>query len=213
MNRIGLIRILTTTDPRLLHSHAKEIRTRFRVDVLTRCIPDQPFGVYDAESRAIAIPKVVELAREMAADVDGIIISCGADPGLEEARAAVDVPVVGAGSAAAAAALSYGTRIGVLGITAGAPEPFLGILGTHLMAIETPEGIGEPAELMSLTGVYETLNAAQRLADSGADVIAEACTGLTSLGVNRELRRRHGIPVIDGVLAAAASLASQPARV
>jgi allantoin racemase len=208
MKRIGLIRVLTTSDSRLLHAHADALQDAFPVQALSRCIPGQPSGVFDAESLAEAAPKVVALAEELAPEVDGIIISCGADPGLAEARAAVDVPVVGAGSAAAAAALSLGSRIGVLGITGSASDPVAGILGSRFLAAEAPSGISRTTDLLTLTGVYETLDAAQRLTDGGADVIVQACTGLTSMGVAAELRRRYGIPVVDGVLAAGATLAS-----
>jgi allantoin racemase len=208
MQRIGLIRVLTTNHSSLLHAHGRALQAAFPVTVLSRCIPDQPEGVHDAETLAQAAPKVVALALEMAPKVDGIIISCAADPGLAEARAAVDVPVVGAGSAAAAAALSLGARVGVLGITPVAPGALSGILGDHLAAVETPGGIHTTTELLTPTGVYETLDAGQRLADRGADVIVEACTGLSSMGVAPELTRQCGLPVVDGVMAAAAALTS-----
>lgn len=41
------------------------------------------------------------------------------------------------------------------------------------------------------------------LVDAGADVIVEASTGLTSIGMAKVLRRRLGIPVIDPVVAGA----------
>src|SRR6476660_9174625 len=111
--RVGIIRALTTTDRRLLNSHGKLLRDTFGFDVTTRCIPDQPSGVHDAASLRRAVPKVVELALEMAPDQDALVISCAADPGLPEARALLDIPVIGAGSAAAAAAaaaLAFGGR-------------------------------------------------------------------------------------------------------
>lgn len=208
MKRIGLIRVLTTNDPRLLNIHGEVLEASFGMKVLSRCIPDQPAGVYDAGSLRLAAPKVAELAEELSPDVDGIIISCAADPGLAEARDAAGVPVVGAGSAAAAAALSVGRRVGVLDISAAARGPIADILGQNLVAIRTPYGISRTTELLTLTGVCETFAAGQRLADDGADVILAACTGLSSMGAAGELRRRLGIPVIDPVLAAGAVLAS-----
>jgi len=50
--------------------------------------------------------------------------------------------------------------------------------------------------------------AAQMLVDAGADVIVEASTGLTSIGMSDVLRRRLGRPVIDPVVAAGAMLVS-----
>ena len=70
--RVGIIRALTTSDRRLLNSHGKLLQDSFGFDVTSRCIPDQPSGVYSEESLRAAVPKVVELALEMAGDVDAL---------------------------------------------------------------------------------------------------------------------------------------------
>ncbi|NKX52419.1 hydantoin racemase [Arthrobacter deserti] len=207
MNRIGLIRTLTTSDRPLFHTHGQVLQAALPVSVESRSIPGQPDGVHDAESLARAVPRVRALAAELAPQVDGILISCSADPGLPEAREAAGIPVAGAGSSGAAAALALGSRVGVLGITPEAPAAAADVLGGPLAAVEAPPSVRVTTDLLTPTGVFETLEASERLADAGADVILLACTGLTSMGVARELRRRLGLPVVDGVLAAGAALA------
>lgn len=206
--RIGIIRALTTSDRRLLNSHGKLLRETFGFEVTSRCIPDQPSGVYNEESLQLAVPKVVELALELAGDVDALIISCAADPGLAEVRSLVDIPVIGAGSAAAAAALAFGGRVGVLGLKHSVPGPISEVLGDRMLLIDGPESVETPEGFLMPTGIFDALAAAHMLVDAGADVILEASTGLTSIGMAAVLRRRLGIPVIDPVMAAGAMLLS-----
>jgi allantoin racemase len=206
--RVGLIRVLTTSDRRLLHSHGKLLQESFGFDVTSRCILGQPSGVYNEESLRSAIPKVVEIAREMSGDVDALIISCAADPGLAETRRVVDIPVIGAGSAAAAVALTFGGSVGVLGLKHQMPGPISESLGERMLLIDGPESVETPDGFLTPTGIFDALAAAHMLVDAGADVIVEASTGLTSIGMADVLRRRFGIPVIDPVTAAGSMLVS-----
>lgn len=208
MKRIGLIRTLTTSDRPLLHTHGRALQAAFPFNVLSFPISGQPDGVHDAESFSRAVPRVRAMAEDLAPYVDGILISCAADPGLSEAREAAGIPVVGAGSSGAVAALALGSRVGVLGITREAPAAIADVLGDRLAAVESPPSISVSPELLTPTGVFETLEAGERLAAAGADVVLLACTGLSSMGVAGELHRRLGLPVVDGVLAAGAALAA-----
>ncbi|WP_244520181.1 aspartate/glutamate racemase family protein [Arthrobacter crystallopoietes] len=203
-----MIRTLSTEARGLLQLHGQILQSAFPFAVVSRAVPFQPEAVHDAESCVRAAPKVVALAKELAPTVDGIIVSCSADPGLAEARLAVDVPVVGAGAAGAAAALAMGARVGVLGLTPEAPEAVASVLGARLLAVESPQSVNFSRELLTPTGVFESLDAGHRLADAEADVILLACTGFTSMGIGKELHRRLGLPVVDGVLAAGAALAA-----
>lgn len=209
MVRIGLIRVLTTADSRLLNVHGRVVRDATGLNVVSRAVADQPHGVHDAASHSAAAPKVRAAAESLAAEVDGIMISCSSDPGLEELRACLGIPVVGAGSAGAAAALTLGSRVGVLAVNASTPSAVTRVLGNYMVAAEAPEGVQSTTDLLTPSGVFETYRAAERLAAADIDVILQACTGLTSMGVANELRRRHGIPVVDAVLAAGSALASE----
>jgi Asp/Glu/hydantoin racemase len=206
--RVGLIRALSTTDRRLLHAHGRLLHKVFGYEVTSRCIPDQPDGVHDAASYDAAGPKVAELAREMAGGVDALIISCAADPGLEETRAVVGIPVVGAGSAAAAAALAYGGRVGVLGLKRPVPTPISSALGERMVLLDGPDGVETSNGFLLPTGIFNSLSEAQMLAEAGADVILQASTGLSSIGMAEVLRRKLGLPVIDAVTAAGSVLSA-----
>ena len=66
---IGLIRVLTTQDKKLLQLHGHLIESYFpSLTVESRCIADQYEGIHDEASQAKALPKVLKLAGEFAAD-------------------------------------------------------------------------------------------------------------------------------------------------
>ncbi len=71
---IGLIRVLTTQDKKLLQLHGHLIESYFpSLTVESRCIADQYEGIHDEASQAKALPKVLKLAGEFAKDTEGKI--------------------------------------------------------------------------------------------------------------------------------------------
>ncbi|GAB3912547.1 hydantoin racemase [Microlunatus endophyticus] len=207
--RIGVIRVLSTDDERLLGAHGRAIEEVLPgVRTISRCIPDQPDGVHDEYTHAASVPKVARLAAELSDQVDGLVLSCAADPGLQEARAAARVPLVGAGSAAAAAARALGSRVGVITLTPTVPEAVALPLADRLIAFRQPSGVHQTRDLLTDAGRTAAEQAADELVAAGVDVLLLACTGMTTIGLPDRLRACFGVPVIDPVLAAAGLLIS-----
>jgi allantoin racemase len=202
--RVGLIRVLTTKDKNLLNAHGRLIEGRFpELKVESRCIEDQPEGIHDEHTCAIATPKIYKLGKEMEQEgMKAIIVSCADDPGVKELREAVHIPVIGAGSSSACLALSFGSKVGVLGITESAPRVMKDILGDHLIAETRPEGVRTTLDLMTDKGRKNALKAVETLRSHGAEVIALACTGYATIGIKEDLERAAGFPVVDAVEAA-----------
>jgi allantoin racemase len=150
--RVGVIRVLTTDDPNLLNAHGLALKKEYGFTVVSECIPEQPSGVHSDATFQLAVPKIAALASSLGAKVDALIVSCAADPGLSEAIDSVNIPVVGAGSAAAAIALTQGQSIGFLNLTPETPPSITGVLGNHLVAAVTPEGVSETRHLLSPVG-------------------------------------------------------------
>ncbi|HEY3501644.1 MAG TPA: aspartate/glutamate racemase family protein [Actinocatenispora sp.] len=212
---LGVVRVLTSDDEDFVGTHGRAITARYAIPAVSRCIPGQPHGIHDAATEAVATPKIVALARELVADGAGcVLISCAADPALAETRAAVDVPVVGAGSAAASVALGLGGRIGVLGLNDAAPRAVSDPLGDRLVASARPDGVRTTTDLLGPGAGVRALDACRRLVDAGADVILFACTGLTTIGLADTVRAELGVPAVDAVLAAGllASYAMYPRK-
>ena len=151
------------------------------------------------ESRA-AIPKIIELAKTFK-DIDALILSCVDDPAVPELKEQFDIPVIGAGSSVAALAARYGRRAGVLGITEYAPEPYEHIFGKDLINLGKPDGVNHTLDLMTDAGKESVVRLAMRLKRAGADSIALACTGMSTIRVAELLSRETGLPVIDPVTA------------
>ena len=206
LHRIGLIRVVSFTDEKIAGLHGRLIEERFpNLRVISRCIPEQPEGIYDDASEALAVPKVVELGQQMAKEegIEALIISCAADPGVTQLREQVSIPIIGAGSAAAALALSYSDRVGALGITEGVPAVMKRILGSYLVGETKPKGVITTLDLMKPEGKKRAIEACQSLVQQvHCRVIALACTGMATIGVAREMEEAVQVPVIDPVVAA-----------
>lgn len=201
---LAIIRVFTTTDAVVLAAHENILRSEFGLPGRTYCIPDQPFGIYDDASEELAAPKIVEVAKRAQADgAQAIFISCAADPAIEAARAAVDVPVLGAGSAAAGIGLALGARVGVLNLSGPTPARMAQLLGERLVIELSPEGVKNTTDLLTDCGRQAAVRAAKQIAQV-ADVMILACTGYTTIGLAAELQREVGLPVIDAVRAGGA---------
>lgn len=197
---IGIIRVFTTENKAVLDHHGKIITELYGLPTVNQCIPDQALGIYDNASEKEAIPKIVELGKKMESEgVKILAISCAADPGIEELRKVVSIPVIGAGSAAALTAFSLGKPVGVLGITSDAPEVMKKILGELLVGFKVPEGVENTTDLLKEEGKKKGIKAAKELLDQGAKVIVFACTGFSTIGLAEQLRKELKVPVIDAV--------------
>ena len=102
--KVGLIRVLTTSDPELLTLHGKLLEKYFPFfEVESRCIPNQPEGIHDEETMVVGVPKVIAMTKQMWQEgFEADIVSCAGDPGVAEARKVVPIPVIGAGASTAA---------------------------------------------------------------------------------------------------------------
>lgn len=203
--KIGLIRVISFEDKRLAELHGKLIEKYFpELQLISRCIKNQPKGIYDEETKKIAIPKIVELGSQIEEEekVKSIIVSCADDPGVKELRKLLKIPVIGAGSSVAALSLSYGDKVGTFGITEQAPPIMREILGKHLVAETKPEGIKTTLDLMTDEGKRNAFKSIKYLKEKGAEVIALACTGYSTVGIAQDLEKEVRIPVLDAVIAA-----------
>jgi len=200
---IGLIRVATRKNKELLNKHGYLIEEAFPdLQVRSVCIEDQPYGIYDKESEETAKPKVINLARGLQREVEVIIISCAADPGIEELKEELQVPVVGAGASLAAVSRVLGNSVGVITITDCVPEAVRRGLGKSCFAWEQVEGVRIGRDLESEASHRNTLNAARRLQELGSNLIALACTGFSAMQIALEISRKLSITVVDPLLAA-----------
>ncbi len=204
---VGLIRVITLTNEEMLNLHGRIIEKAFpELKVISRCIEDQPKGIYNRETEELAKPKILRLAREFERQgVEAVIVSCAADPAVREARQELKIPVIGAGSAAASLALAYGEKVGVLNLTEETPEVIRRVLGSHLVAEAKPRGVQTTLDLLTERGKEAAREALLRLVSAGVDVVVLGCTGYSTIGFARVAEEIAKVPVIDPVIAAGAA--------
>ena len=197
---LGIIRVITL-EAEAAALHGRLIEKWFpALATKTVCIPGQPEGIHDPETKVLACSKILETAR-LLGDVDAVAISCADDPGIDILREGLEVPVIGAGSATAALCGWYGSRPGLLGITDSPPEPFAKAFGSDLINLGRPEGVGCTLDLMNEQGRKNVLAHAMKLRAAGADCIALACTGMGTIGIAPVIEREIQLPVVDPVMA------------
>jgi Asp/Glu/hydantoin racemase len=140
---------------------------------------------------------------------DAVIMHCCSDPGLEEARRRVSIPVIGPGEATLRAGAMLGRAIGM---TVPGDESIahhqkqvedLGLTDrvVGLEPINRPIGAYGKQDPAAMTDALT--DAAVRLAERGADVICP--TGLAFIPTRvsaREVSRRIGLPVLNPALLA-----------
>jgi allantoin racemase len=168
--------------------------------------PESIEGYYD---EALALPGLLaEIAKGEARGVDGHVIACFDDSGLDAARALARAPVVGIGEAGFhAASLIAGTFsvVTTLGRAVPAIQHNLVRYGlasrcARVRAVEVPVlALEDPA-----TGARARIEAEIERAkcDDRAEAIVLGCAGMA--GLAPDLSTRCGLPVVDGVAAAVA---------
>lgn len=161
-------------------------------------------GYYD---EALSVPGLLqEIAKGEEAGVDGHVIACFDDSGLDAARALARAPVVALCEAAVhTASLIAGsfTIVTTLGRSVPAIEALVrryGMAGRcrRVRASEVPVlALEDPASdaRRRITGEID-----RAIAEDRAEAIVLGCAGMTDLA--RELTAQFGLPVIDGVAAA-----------
>ncbi len=168
-----------------------------------------PPAIEGPEDGDAAVPHVLATIRALVAagTTDAAIIACFDDTGLAQARRLAPFPVLGIGDAAAHAAALLGDRFSV--VTAQAVS--VPVLEGNLNA----SGLSKVCARVRAAGVpvldfeHHPDRAAARLSDEIATALSEdtpdaivlGCAGMADLAAT--LERRHGLPVIDGVAAAA----------
>ena len=197
---IGLIRVVSSEDINFIEAHGKLIEKYYPSLVVESVgIKNQPEGIHNEYTKSIAIPKIIELAKEFN-DKDLIIVSCCDNPGVEELKSILNKPVIGAGTAVATIASSIGDKSGVIGISEKVPEPYVNALGENLIDLGLPKGVNSTLDLMTEEGIKSCIQKGEELKEAGVNSIALACTGFSTIGFAQILEKALKIPVLDPVM-------------
>jgi len=205
---LAIIRVLTTESEDILKSHGSRIEALTGYRTVTRCIEEQPDGIYDSETERIAEPKILAIAMQLESEpgVNAIAISCAADPALNLVRDNVRLPVIGAGQSGAFAARMLGRRIAVIGITNEVPARMRAALGESFHSYRSSSQHRKATDLFDDSAKPALLALAEAARDEGADTILFGCTGFSTIDLKAYLSERISVPIIDLVDAQAVAL-------
>jgi allantoin racemase len=151
-----------------------------------------------------------------AADAHAFVIACFDDTGLEAARCATTAPVVGIGEAAFHMASLIADKFSVVTTLPRSIAPIERNLAKYGLAARCARVRAADVPVLALeekgSGARRTIEReiARALAEDCAEAIVLGCAGMTDLA--RDLERKAGVPVLDGV-ACAVSLAESLVRV
>ncbi len=143
-----------------------------------------PASVESAVDEVLAAPGVVDAALTAQADgIEAVIIDCMLDPGLDAAREAVDIPVLGCGEAGLKAAAAFG-KFSVVTVLDRQARAFRDLAARHGLAenLVSVRGIGVTVldlERDRKASVEATIRESRRAAqEDGARAIVFGCTGM-----------------------------------
>ena len=165
-----------------------------------------PASIESHYDEALSVPGILtEIAAGERAGVDGYVIACFGDPGLDAARKLADGPVVGIAEAAMHAAALIGRGFSVvttldrtrgraweLAACYGAGQACRGVYGCAVPVLELDR---DPDVVERVVTVGR-----QALERDDSDVIVLGCAGMADLCA--QVSARLGVPVVDGVAAA-----------
>lgn len=173
------------------------------------------FGPPSIESHydeAMSVPGLLAaIQRGEGEGVDGYVIACFGDPGLDAARELANGPVIGIAEAAMQTASHLGRGFSIvttLGRTIGRAEELAGRYGMSRFcrgyhACEIPV-LDLETDPMAMKLVTEACREA--VEQDGSDAVVLGCAGMADMC--RHISAEIGVPVVDGVTAATLTVQS-----
>jgi allantoin racemase len=159
-------------------------------------------GYYD---EAFAVPGLLaEIAK--APDMDGYVIGCFDDTGLDAARALAKAPVIGLGEAGFHAASLIAGKFSVVTTLARSVPAIEHNLARYGLAARCARVRSSEVAVLELeepgSNAREKLSAEIRaaIAEDRCEAIVLGCAGMADLALS--LSEEHGLPVVDGAAAA-----------
>lgn len=203
--KIGVV--LPTSNPDLL-SDRQALYARWArhgTDISARLL-DKRVPVEADPSDGFVLPEILQQITEAELDkADAVIIDCMEDPGVEEGRRLVNIPVIGPGHAAMTLAAALGYKFSILYplqqttlIERMVAHHHISMLASIRYLSCGLEGILS-SDSTTLTVLEQTALAA--IIEDGAHVIIPACTLTSHLAQQLQERLRekgYPVPVVDG---------------
>lgn len=173
-------------------------------EVEVRSIEEAPLGIVSYRDAAISEKYLLERFEEWKGSYDGFIVACHSDVGVDLLRELTDKPVIGIGEASMLVALPLGHKFSVLSLGRKKIPQKEDLIRKY--------GLETRCSSVRITGLgvvatsYEEekdklIEAGKRaIKEDGAEVLILGCAGMA--GLDKEIEKAVGVPVIDGVASA-----------
>lgn len=210
--RIRVVVPLTTKEFEAMTLEELSPAARPDTELSVVCLDKGPASIESAYEEALAVPDTVAKIVEAEKDgVDAVISDCMGDPGVEEGREMVSIPVIGPAETSLHIAAMLGHRFSVVTVLdrlipffdhhaskTGLTEHMASVRSVNIPVLE----LDDQARLLKAL-IDESVKAVR---EDGAHVIIFGCTGLAGLakGVEEGLREQgiSDVPVIDPAILA-----------
>ena len=161
-----------------------------------------PVSIESAFDEAYAVPPTLELVKQAEKEkYDAVVLACFSDPGLEAAREAVSIPVLGIEETALHVAAMLGHKFSIItGPFRRVPSKTDHVIG---LGLESRLASVRPLDMSVLEMDAEPERAKARIREvaatavreDGAEVIILGCAGLA--GYAADIERELGVVVLD----------------
>jgi allantoin racemase len=178
-------------------------------DVLVVDTPEGPLSIESAYEEYLSVPPALARIRALEGQgVDGVIVGCFGDPGVDAARELVAMPVVGPGEAAMLLAASLGHRFAIVTVLDSIVQPLRRLAWSVgvLDKLASVRAVGIP-----VLELYADLDATaarivevgrRALEEDGADTVILGCMTMAFAERHRALADALGVPVVSPAHAA-----------
>jgi allantoin racemase len=172
-------------------------------------VPEGPLSIESAYEEYLAVPATLEALRGLEGQgVDGAIVGCFGDPGVDAARELCAMPVVGPGEAAMLLAASLGHRFAVVTVLDSIVQPLRRLAWTTglLDKLASVRSVGIPVlELDADPGrTFDRMVEVGRQAVEvdRADTLVLGCMTMAFAERHRAIETALGVPVVSPAHAA-----------
>ena len=178
-------------------------------EIEVKCIKEAPPGIESYHDAAISEKHLLDKFEKWMGEYDGFIVACHSDIGVDLLRELTDKPVIGIGEASMIFALPLGHKFSILSLKRKKIPQKEDLVKKY--------GLENRCASIRATGLGVVANYKEKkekliqegekaVKEDRAEVLILGCAGMT--GLDKEIEKIVGVPVIDGVVSAIMTIES-----
>ncbi|PKP57014.1 Asp/Glu/hydantoin racemase [Candidatus Atribacteria bacterium HGW-Atribacteria-1] len=172
-------------------------------EIEVKCIKEAPLGIESYHDAAVSVKYLLDKFEEWKNEYDGFIIACHSDIGVDLLRELTKKPIIGLGEASMLLALPLGHKFSILSLKRKKIPQKEDLVKKY--------GLENRCASIRATGLGVVANYKEKrekliqegekaVKEDRAEVLILGCAGMA--GLDKEIEKIVGVPVIDGVVSA-----------